>query len=216
MKRNNVSKKRSWLLLLCLLSIMVFLTALTSQAASTKTKAMKAYTKMLSKKNLKRDDYTVYKTKNCYFSIAYIDNDSVPELIVYNTKDASHIQGWGALYTYRNGKVRYVSSMMLDGKKRLGYYKKTGWFMDNTTYQGWGSDYFQKLSKAKISTAVSYEREVYNGKATGTYIVVKKGSYKNIKAATFKRELKKNTKNKKLTKYKFYKNTSANRKKYLK
>lgn len=217
MKKMN----RKWMLtiLLCMLSVFLAVPSYQVQAASAKKKALKAYSKMLSKKKIKRDSATIYKGKNCYFAIAYIDNNKVPELIIYNTKDVSHMQGWGALYTFRNGKVKYVSQLTLDNVKRLGYYEKTGWFMDNGTWQGYGGDDIMKLNKGKISNKLIYSRETYDDGYTVTiegYSITNNGTYTQVDATTFNRSLSYNTKNKKFKKYKFYKNTKANRRKYLK
>lgn len=214
-------KTKKWLaaLMMCFLCFFVMMPATHAQAASNKTKAMRAYKKMLAGKTIVRDEATVYQTKNCRFAIAYIDNNSVPELIVYNNTDASHIQGWGALYTYRKGKVRLVSNLMLDTRSRLGYYHKTGWFMDNTTYQGYGGDTFQKLSAGKLKDDLILGRSVeYRG---GRYVVtgynsIYKGSYEEIDASAFNRALCNKTNNKAFKKFKFYKNTKKNRTKYLK
>lgn len=218
MKR-TVGKKWLPILFMCIMCVFVMLPANQAQAASNKTKAIREYKKMLAKKTLKRDSATVYQTKNCRFALAYIDNNSIPELIVYNNKDASHIQGWGALYTYRKGKVRLVSPLTLDTRSRLGYYHKTGWFADNTTYQGYGGDTFQKLSGGKIKDDYTFSRSVeYRGGAyviTG-YGIMSNGSYQEVDATAFNRALSYNTNHKKFKKFKFYKNTKTNRKKHLK
>ena len=206
-------------ILLCMLSVFLAVPSYQVQAASAKKKAMKAYSKMLSKKKIKRDSATVYKGKNCYFAIAYIDNNNVPELIIYNTKDSSHAQGWGALYTYRKGKVKLVCPLTLDNRNRMGYYKKTGWFMDNGTWQGYGGDSIQKLKNGKVLSNLIYGRSTYdNGYKVviDGYSITQNGSYMTVDATTFNRSLSYNTKNRAFKKYKFYKNTKANRKKYLK
>lgn len=217
MKR-NVSKKWFLGILMCLMVVFVMVPSQNAQAASNKTKALKAYRSMMAKKTLKVNDWTTYQTKNCRFAIAYIDNNSIPELIVYNNKDVSHIQGFGALYTYRKGKVQLVSTLMLDTRSRLGYYYKTGWFMDNTTYQGYGTDTFYKLFAGKLKTDMGYSRSVeYNGRKyviTG-YGITANGSYQSYDATTFNRSLTYNTGGKKFRTFKFYKNTKKNRLKYL-
>lgn len=218
MKRNEGKK---WLLgiLMCLMFVLVMVPSQNAQAASNKTKALKAYRSMLAKKTLKVNDWTTYQTKNCRFAIAYIDDNSVPELIVYNDKDVSHFQGFGALYTYHKGKVQLVSTLTLDTRSRLGYYKRTGWFMDNTTYQGYGTDTIQKLAAGKLKTNTVYYRSVeYNGSRyviTG-FSMMANGSYQSYDATTFNRSLTHNTKGEKFRKFKFYKNTKKNRLKYLK
>lgn len=216
--RKSISKK--WLLtvLLCWICVFTFVPMKNVQAASNKTKALRAYRKLLSQTTIKRDAYTTFKTKDCRFALAYIDNNSIPELIVY-CSSTSHIECKGALYTYRKGKLQYVCKLMLDTRKRLGYYPKTGWFVDNTTYQGYGTDEFYKLKSGKVKDDVEYFRSVeYNGKnytATG-FSIVTNGKYQEVSATVFNRSLRYNTNNKSFKTFKFYKNTKSNRTKYLK
>lgn len=86
MRSIRFTMKKLFLLLVCMISITAFLPSQSAEAVSTKKKALKAYSKMLSKKTIKRTGHTTMKTKDCKFAIAYIDNNSVPELIVLNTK----------------------------------------------------------------------------------------------------------------------------------
>lgn len=214
--RKLTSDLKKWILvLICVFSVAAFLPSQSAEAASTKTKALKAYAKMLSKKTIKRTGHTTMQTKNCKFAIAYIDNNSVPELVIYNDTDLCHAEGFGALYTYKNGKVVYVTSLFLDGKSRLGYYKKTGWFMDNVTWQGYGTDSFYKLSGKKVKSDYVLFRDRENGKSVAFGLMIS-NNYQTVDATTFNRVLSTNTKSKKLTKFKFYNNTAKNRKKYLK
>ena len=107
---------------------------------------------------------------------------------------------------------------MLDNVDRMGYYKKTGWFTDNTTYQGYGGDTIQKLNKGKIVQKLSYHRSTYDNGYTVTfdeYGVTQNGKYTELDATTFNRALTYNTKGRAFTKFVFHKNTKANRKKYL-
>lgn len=217
MKKDN----KKWMLglLFCMMSVFLMIPSQQVQAAPVKSKAKNAYAQMLSKKTIKRDSATVYKRGNCYFAIAYIDKNNIPELIIYNTEDASHIQGWGALYTFRNGKVQLVGPLMLDNVKRMGYYEKTGWFTDNTTYQGYGGDTIQKLNKGKVMEKVVYHRETFDNGSTVKikgFAITQSGEYKTVNKTQFNRSLSYNTKNVKFKKFKFYKNTKANRIKYLK
>ena len=111
--------------LLMLVFVLMF-TSTTTQAASQKTKAMKAYASFLSKNRyLKWTDQPNMRTgraKNCYFAVAYIDNNDVPELVLY-TPDSYHMAGYGVMYTYRNGRVVRVFELGLDLRSTLGYYK---------------------------------------------------------------------------------------------
>lgn len=212
--RKSTGKKWFLTLLLCWICVFVFLPSQNVQAASNKTKALRAYRKLLSQTTIKRDAYTTFKTKDCRFALAYIDNNSIPELIVY-CSTTSHIEGSGALYTYRKGKLQYVCRLMLDTRKRLGYYPKTGWFMDNTTYQGCGGDEFCKLKSGKVKEDIVYGRSVEYNTVTG-FSITTNGKYQEVSATTFNRSLSYNTNNKRFKTFKFYKNTKSNRTKYLK
>jgi hypothetical protein len=188
-------------------------------AMSAKTKALKAYNKLLSKKTINRGMES-WNTSDCKFFVAYIDNNSVPELIVYNYKSAPHAGGFGALYTYKNGKVKYVQSLALNIVDRLGYYKKTGWFMDNGMYTGYGDERIEYFSKGKVRTqSLGYVIEASwddDSILVSQYTKrLKSGKVVNLTKKQFRKELKKAVKGRKLTKYKFHKNTKSNRKKYL-
>ncbi len=195
-----------------LLFLMLVLAALplNAQAASQKTKAIKAYTKMMSKSTMRWGAdtyYTKVPTKNCEFAIAYIDNDSVPELIVRNTRDITHIAGFGVVYTYRNGKVQVVKNIHIDDK--FYYYKKKGVFVSMYVSGGTAESYWT-LSKGKAVCRLSKEYRMIDRKYT-YYAASKKTSKKKFNAA-----LKKLVGSKKKTAVKFYKNTAAARKKYMK
>lgn len=214
----ELKKKRSLKLILMLTVLLTLLLAcgMTSQAASAKSKAMKAYKTMMAKTYIYKDNWQM-KTKNCYFAIAYIDNNSVPELIVYNNKDIPHMGGYGMLYTYRNGKVQYVTSMTLDEKSTLGYYRKKGILTDAYAQQGRKGVSFMKLKNGTV-TSVLYKGYYHNGKKwkADEYLKYSSSKVTTLTKSKFNKALKSYVGSRDLTKFKFYKNTSKNRKKYLK
>lgn len=208
------------LVLLCGICV----TGNTSNAASSKTAALKAYKKLLSKSTFKWHHYNGYSTVNSSklkFSLVYIDNNTVPELIVQNP-EAAHYEGTYHIYTYRNGKVKYVGDLM-DG---VAYYKKTG--IVRAHYGGTGGScyYYFKLSKGKLTYKLYKNDEIewqYDSNGDGKLSVLyykaksnKVGNEQKISKAKFNAALKKLIKSKKLSKPKYHKNTSTNRKKYLK
>lgn len=179
MERNKQVKRG-----LIIILVLILLFATPTMAASKKKKALKAYAAFLSKPSIKRGTWPTLYTKNCRFAIAYIDNNNTPEMVLYH-EDSCHALGWLSLYTFRGGKVSLVGYMYGDYLATLGYYKKTGFILDNYTIQGSGGYWYHKLSKGKL---VAYDDRV----------------------------LKKVIRRKKLTKYRFHKNTKKNRRRYLK
>ncbi len=207
MKQRKTAKL---LLLLGLIMSLTFALSFTSQAASNKTKALKAYKKMLSQTTIDRNGWPI-KSKNCQFSIAYIDNDNVPELVLYNDQDVPHMGGYGTLFTYRKGKVQFVAEMNLDSSSLAGYYKKKGIYT-SYYYQGGESISYNKLSKGASSTVLSQSRRLI-GLKMGPWSYRK--NITDITKKQFTKQLKKYVGSKKITKFKFYKNTAKNRKKYV-
>lgn len=216
----NGARRKNWkrILLLAGLFILVFSCSITSQAASQKTKAKKAYRTMLAKKYIYKDGWRM-TTKNCDFALAYIDNDSVPELLVYNSDDIPHMGGYGMLYTYSKGKVKYVTGLAMDERKTLGYYKQKGILTDAYAQQGYKSEYYIRLKSGKTTSVLCKEYK-YNFRSDkwklSSYKKLSSGKLKSASKSSFNKSLKSYVKTRKFTKFKFYKNTSKNRTKYLK
>lgn len=215
----KITQKRNLLLgIFCILFSLILIPAPQAHAASTKTKAIKAYQKMMSQKTITWEKEYNFKvpTKNCSFALAYIDKDSVPELIVQNTNDIPHAGDWGHLYTYYKGKVRLVTGLNInDGK--FYYYKKKAVFLDNYCGMGLDSTTYQKMSKTKAAPILNYEKNInpYAAKKV-TYSKATKQGFTTVSKSYFNNKLKSYVKSTKKTKAKFYKNTSKNRKKYMK
>lgn len=196
--------------------VLVALIPLKAEAASQKTKALKAYNKMLSKKTIRwgtDSNFPLVSTKNCQFTIAYIDNDSIPELIVYNAKDIPHVIGYGMVYTYKSGKVKAVKNINIDSK--FYYYSKKGVFVTSYCQGGVTYTYF-KLSKGKAAEKLQQGKAVYPPNASYQYYKISKDKRSQISKKSFTKALNNMVGKKKKTTAKFYKNTSGNRKKYLK
>lgn len=126
-------------------------------------KALKAYKSMLSKETMRwgtDDYYTAVPTKNCDFAVAYIDNDFIPELIVYNGLDITHAAGHGVLYTYKNGKVRVVENIHLDGS--FSYYEKKSVFVGDYVMGGITYHYY-KMKNGKATRVLRMGEENFRG-----------------------------------------------------
>lgn len=185
-------------------ALLVCAQGMNAEAASPKTKAVKAYKKFLSQKTIKWDDENKVKTSKCKFGLIYIDNNSVPELFVDGSSaGVNHIMGGYKLYTYKNGKVKAVCNIT----DTFSYYKKTGIFVTGTFLYGEYHAY-RKLSgsseKLLLRTETLYETKYFDSKE------------KELTKAQFNKKLKKLVGKKKVSIPKCYKNTAKNRKKYLK
>ena len=136
--------------------------------------------------------------------------NNVPELILY-TPDSCHVAGFGVMCTYRNGKVVRVSELGFDFHSTLGYYKKKNVYTDNYAWTGSGSYNYERISGRRLGTRyIKYNYRSQKWVTDGYY-----WNNKRVSKASFNKALKKVVGNTKFTKYKFHKNTAANRKKYL-
>lgn len=217
-------KQRKKIFLLTLLLLMS-MTSLTAQASSTKTKALKSYAKLLSKSKISTNKL---KSSGCSFALAYIDNNSVPELVIKSFQLGSS-NGYYVVYTYKNGKAVQIGNLL---GTSFGYYKKKGVFRDMRYFthpMGGPGDQttYYKLSNGKITSMLSkavYEPDPFYKRTKSMYYYYycagsDSSNYKSIKKSNYNSRLKKLIGSKTLTKdtkMKFYKNTAANRKKYLK
>ena len=233
--------------------MLTLLLAVPTFAATKKTKALKAYSKMLSKKKLAilpigtkmlvGDGYEKYNTKSklssAYFAIAYIDNDSIPELVV--TKKENYSWKWGgddfgtydfsllAIYTWKKGKVRRIayegSGSMFNRPSFGGYYKKKGVYVIKwkpESNEGIFQDYYYKMNGNNKPAEIlyyfhdtDYEYDPDEGEYDGApdeYHV----NRKVVSKVQYLNAYRKATSGTKLTRVIFRKNTKKNRKKYLK
>lgn len=185
--------KRKSMYVLSLLCIAVFIGILIPgihiEAASQKVKALQAYAAFLETK----------QTGNDEFAIAYINADAVPELIYNET----------FIYTYANGKVQELYNTL--SNRLSGYYKKKGIITEIIAHPMYSGTYYNKWTNGKFTVKLSVTNRTV-GKET-TY---RNAKGKVVSKARFQRQLKKLVGTKKMTKFKYYKNTAANRKKYLK
>lgn len=199
------------------------------QAATQKSKALKAYKTFLSKDTVTWHSYSPKKInlKKCKFALAYIDKDSIPELILYSAGNAnSHADGYYELYTFKNGKVKFVTNLM-DG---FSCYKKKGIFCAVHEGTGGYARYYYKLAQGKAVykfLSVSEKKAnmdlngdgrigVYYDKVTKARTPLYESATVRVSKTAFNRDLKKIVGNAKNKTVKYYSNTRANRAKRLK
>ena len=222
----KLSKKMASILLV-LLCLTLAVPRMDGNALTQKQKALRAYASWLSKSkvnviikgsvqyyNYGRDPYQGTRSSKVKFALAYIDNDNIPELIVY-TDEMGFCGSFGIL-TYRNGRiVRCYASDGCDSFK--GYYKKTG--------------YFKAESNMEIHYATSYFKLGYNkgrhDPKTAPFALIYYITHPHFKfesrcmngrpvsASSFRTALKRATKNQKISTVKYYNNTKANRSRVL-
>lgn len=146
--------KKSRKLIMLAILVLAAVLPLNVQAASAKSKAIKAYKNFLAQDTIPWGTdtyYTAVPTNTCKFALAYIDKNSVPELVVRSSY-VTHIAGFSVIFTYKNGKVQPVSNIQDDGD--FYYYKKKGVFASCYLSMGRASYGYCKMSglstKAKI------------------------------------------------------------------
>lgn len=211
MEKTVCGKMKKWSLLIAVLVCCLFLgNGTQAEAASAKTKALKAYKSMLAS-GAKLEKYGVnyfMSLNDIKFAVAYIDNDSVPELIV-NGYDTQY------LFTYKNGKIKRVDGEYLLQSHEAPpfvYYKKRGVFRAVTFWEWITSPEYYTLKNGKTSLIAYIYKHEYRKIDTGWYT---RGG-KKISEAAFNKLLKKKVGNTKATIIKTYRaNTAANRNKYL-
>lgn len=224
--RTTLKSSGSWRvlkLLLILALVFTMIPVMPGEAASTKSKAIAAYKKKLSKSKVTvlprgkkvldiNDNYVTYRSSkkaNVKFALAYIDNNNVPELIL----EDSHY-GYG-VWTYKGGKVTCV--LWGDSyDEPYGYYRKKGIYEERSWTEG--SPFykiFYKYKNGKMTKKLT--KFVYEvGEPEAEYYFCTKPYYTSVSKATFRKKLKSYVGSTKVTKFKLKKNNSSNRKKYLK
>lgn len=196
---------------LCSLLAFAFIPYSQVHAKTVKSQALDAYRVLLSEKLVEwGDSGSQVSLEKCSFALAYIDNNSVPELILQNLSSTDHAIGYGSLYTHKNNKVVCLGSLGLNDT--FYYYKKKGIYVDNYTGMGISSDHYNKLSDTKIYTKlIMSKRYLADNSVACTYAT----KSDEISKAKFKKKLRKLVGSKKKTALTFYQNTSSNRLKYL-
>lgn len=195
-------------------SVMFFISGpITTKAASARKQALLEYAQILTQEKLKvsGEEERYVSTKKLLFALAYIDNNSIPELIVR----AGNKTGFGQefdtiIYTWRKGQVqRLTVDPFGEAYQTKEYYKKTGVFIQPGVY---GETMYIKLMQGKTKRKMfSYKDRLEGNGKTKYYGLHGKKVNRNV----FNSQLRKLLKNKKKSKFVFHKNTVKNRKKYL-
>ena len=115
------------------------------QTTNNKKVALKAYYNFLKSYKFHADP------SSRGFNLAYINNDSIPELIVFDGD--YHLSG-GNVYSYVNGKVKYVGSFGEWGG--LQYQEKKGVIRSGWSGQGNYHSTYYKWNGSKLSTVISF------------------------------------------------------------
>jgi hypothetical protein len=227
MKR-AIRKLRACLLLALLVSMIV--PAASGHAITARQKALNAYKTMLSKSKV--DIYgngRYYKAYNgtaeapgktyrptasskVQFATAYINNDTIPELIV-RTKTTSRQYLW-AIYTYKNGRVVKVTTGGDYTEVLLGYYQRTGLFKRKYT-KGFTWEYHNKINGTKAYPFASKLTYRSSGKSCHKYYIYVDGVRRDKSYSAYCSAFKKAISGKPFKRFNYHQNSAANRKKYL-
>lgn len=156
--------------------------------------------------------------EHCEFQLIYIDNDSVPELVLeghmFDGNDVvSHATGYSQLYCYRNGTVNNISV-----GDWYQYYPKKGVYISGYVNLGRISKEYYKLSKGKTRFLFSSDVPIPENTSGDGDEYYYGSNRQSIDKVTFNKLRKKavgTTKRKDVDEKKFHVNTKKNRKKYL-
>ncbi|MDE6672440.1 MAG: leucine-rich repeat domain-containing protein [Ruminococcus sp.] len=104
--------------------------------------------------------------KTAKFSLCYVDEDDIPELVVHSNGMAYHADTEVFLYTFYNGEVKNLGQISNDGYSNFTYYEKTGVVISGWLNQGLDYRVINKLSDGEINvehTFFSNEAAVASG-----------------------------------------------------
>lgn len=207
-RKSKVSFKQLSVVLIMLACCLFLGSGICVNAASAKSRAMKAYKNMLSsRKTLNKYTEFYDPMSTITFTTAYVDNNSVPELII-NVYDTQYV------FTYKNGKIKTVSSFFYQYKLHpFAYFKKKGIYCAAEFLHDISSFQYCTLKKGKSK---HFATEVYN---KGKFVGYRAVNGSSISSSSFQKLLRKKGGNGRLTVIQvnsFRKNTAANRNKYLK
>ena len=178
--------------------ILAFSYSICANAQTQKQKAIKAYLNYMTKQPSKNWGIPVR------FSLAYINNDSIPELIKIQAEEGLQV------YTYTGGKIKQLKHNLGAEAYSIAYYPKKGIFRITGGTLIPCHRYY-KMNGGKISLLFCCDEMVegnyYYKYSSGKEVKLSKNSSQKI--------LKKYVGNVKIQQCKYYNNTASNRKKYL-
>lgn len=94
--------------------------------------------------------------KTAKFSLCYVDDNDIPELIVHSDGGAYHADTEVYLYTFYNGEIKNLGQISNDGYSNFTYYEKKGVVISGWMNQGLDIRGIHKLSAGEISSEHSY------------------------------------------------------------
>ena len=135
--------------LILLMLFTLFAPAANVNAASKRTKALKAYQKKLTRLDSRYNK----------FALIYLDKDSIPELLI--TPDFSVHAVTGEVYTYTGGKLKQLKYAVSD-YGRLIYSKKKSVVSNSAWINGYGAvSTFYRFNKKGKRTKLKTFEEAY-------------------------------------------------------
>ena len=223
-KRYLSSRRLAKAVLLLVLSFVMILGVSLTANASAKSKAMKAYKKFLSKKNVvvipkgttmdyfSGKKYSSSPRSNLQFAIGYVNNDKVPELFVRTKPSVPYSSRCCAVFTCK-GKTLYRLFAGDPYDSITGYYKKTGYFATFSSTEG--TPYYNYLHRQDKTRRVQVAYVFFDG---DPYDVYDEYVFNRVDCSrtVYYQKVAAVTKRKKLSKLKWYSNTSSKRKSKLK
>lgn len=90
--------------------------------------------------------------KTAKFSLCYVDEDDIPELVVHSNGMAYHADTEVFLYTFYNGEVKNLGQISNDGYSNFTYYEKTGVVISGWLNQGLDYRVINKLSVSSVNS----------------------------------------------------------------
>lgn len=185
--------------------------------------AMTEYKLMLAENNVEIADGEMWESSNCDFAVSYINDDDIPELLLYDFEDNYHVDGYGALFTYEDGAVNFVSRLSLNDVRGIGYYEGSGYYMDQYASTGYGSIQIKHIDDAvnendweHTSFTMNLEYDEESAKVTDYFIYKSETEFESVSEEEFYEVLNECTGNVDLTEYKFFSNNEENREQQLK
>lgn len=227
-----IRKGRKWkCLLLAVLMIFMLFPRTDASALTAKQKALKAYTAFLARSTVPvvSSGKTCYsewhpytykgsRASEVYFGLAYIDNDSIPELVLktLNPYVSNKRPRITAVFTYYNGRVKRVKEITNNYGYVEGYFYKAGAYKWIQLDEGGDREtYISPLRNGTTTRKLRRDDNTYGLYPTVYYKYVS-GNTQRISRSSFVKLYKSMTKSKSLTRIKYHQNTAANRKNYLK
>lgn len=225
-KQNVLPKFYRWISTAMIIILMTLMIPAMPGEASARSTAISRYRALLNRSRISvlpqgqmvfntYDEYVRYWSSgrsDVKFCLAYIDGDSIPELILRD-----HRYGYG-VWTYTNGHFRCLQ--WADAYSQpVGYYKKKGVLRDNEGTEGAFLDRnYYKLQAGKKKQHLQYEHcfdNQYKVNVLSRYI--RSGNrWKSASSGVFYKNLKKYTGGASMSRIYLHNNTAANKKKYLK